>query len=144
MRRPELHTVHAPLAALSSASRLPPSASRGFTLLEVLVALAVLGLSLGALVQAGSEQAATVDHLRQRTFAEWVAANRLAELRMETEWPEPGVRRGSAPMGRSEWHWTMEVSETADPEMRRIDVSVMAEPGDATPVVTLSGFAGRY
>lgn len=117
---------------------------RGFTLLEVLVALAVLALALGALVHAGAEQAASLDHLRSRTLAHWVAANELAEARLASNWPEPGERRGTTRMGRAEWHWVMTVSDTEDPDVRRLEVAVRAAPGDPDPVVTLAGFAGRY
>lgn len=131
-------------APASSVSRLACPAARGFTLLEVLVALAVLALALGALVAAGGRQAAAVEHLRDRTLAEWVAQDQLAELRLQTSWPDPGMRRGATRMGRAEWHWTLEVSATEDPDLRRIDVEVRSDAADPDPVVTLSGFAGRY
>lgn len=116
----------------------------GFTLLEVLVALAVLAMALGALVRAGSEQAAALDHLRDRAFAEWVAANRLAELRLENGWPETGTRSGTTRMGGWEWHWRLSVSDTQDAEIRRMEVEVRADPDHPDPMVTLAGFSGRY
>lgn len=128
----------------TSVFRLPPPAARGFTLLEVLVALAVLALALGTLIQAGSRQAASLDHLRAHTFAQWVAADRIAEVRLETPWPETGTRRGSTHLGRLEWHWTLEVEGTEDPEMRRMQVTVRADPDDPDPVATLVGYAGRH
>lgn len=121
-----------------------PSVSRAFTLLEVLVALAVLALALGALVRAGGEQARSLDHLRTRSFAEWVAADRLARVRLDEPWPAIGTRRGTTQMGRRDWHWRQSVVRTEDEDIRRIEVSVRLAPEAETPVTTLAGFVGRY
>lgn len=126
------------------ASPLTPYASRAFTLLEVLVALAVLGLALGALVRAGGEQARSLDHLRTRSFAEWVAADQLARARLAESWPRTGTQRGVTRMGRHQWHWLQTVSTTEDEDIRRVEVSVRREPDADTPVTTLAGFVGRY
>lgn len=119
-------------------------ASRAFTLLEVLVALAVLALALGALVRAGGEQARSLDHLRTRSFAEWVAADQLARTRLAESWPDTGTRRGVTHMGRRQWHWRQSVVPTEDEDIRRIEVAVRLEPEAETPVTTLAGFIGRY
>lgn len=118
--------------------------SRAFTLLEVLVALAVLAVALGALVRAGGEQARSLDHLRTSSFAEWVAADRLARARLADSWPDTGTRLGTTQMGRRLWHWRQTVSQTEDEDIRRIEVKVSLESDAETPVTTLSGFVGRY
>lgn len=108
------------------------------------MALAVLALALGALVQAGAGQARAVDHLRTRTFAEWVAADQLARVRLAGDWPETGTRRGETRMGEREWHWRLTVAGTGEPEIRRLNVEVRLNPDDPTPVTTLAGFTGRH
>lgn len=108
------------------------------------MALAVLALALGALVRAGGEQARSLDHLRTRSFAEWVAADRLARARLDEAWPAIGTRRGTTQMGRRDWHWRQSVVRTEDEDIRRIEVSVRLEPEAETPVTTLAGFVGRY
>ena len=119
---------------------------RGFTLLEVLVALAIVATALAALVRAGSDNATTAVYLRDKSLAEWVALNRIAELRLEREWPSPGTREGEARMAERTWNWTVEVSETFDPDVRRADVTVRAadaeiEGGGAA--VRRAAFLGR-
>lgn len=126
------------------ASHLSAIAARGFTLLEVLIALAVLAIALGALVKVGAQQADALDHLRTRTFAEWVAADQLARLRLREPWPDTGELRGTSAMGQRDWYWVLRVSDTDEPNVRRLEVQVFTEPGAEDSIVTLSGFAGRY
>lgn len=116
--------------------------SHGFTLLEILVALAVLALSLGALVTAVSSQARNTAHLVERTLAQWVAGNTIAEIRLEAAWSEPGVRRGRSDMSDRTWTWRAVTTATDDPDLRRIDVSVAPED-TGKPLVTLVAYLGR-
>ena len=91
--------------------------SAGFTLLEVLVALAVLATALAAAIRVGSEAADNTVHLRERTYAGWVAENQLARVRSGME-PLEGVasRTGRAELGGMEWDWELEARQ-ADPEL---------------------------
>ena len=67
----------------------------GFTLLEVLVALAVLAIAMGAIIHAATQSINTVATLRDQTFASWVALNRVNALLLEAKpWPEEGSRKG--------------------------------------------------
>ncbi|HEY0180376.1 MAG TPA: type II secretion system minor pseudopilin GspI [Dokdonella sp.] len=115
--------------------------ARGFTLIEVLIALAVVALALLALTRTAGLEVQRFDALRERTLAGWVAANVLAETRLADAFPATGRSDGRARLGGREWRWTRDVQATADAEIRRIDVNVYA--GDASaPSATLSGFAG--
>lgn len=96
----------------------------GFTLLEVLVALALLAITLASALRLAAQGAATTTFLRDRTFAEWVALNELARQQLATEWPPTGVTRGSAPMGGREWAWELRVSKTGDQNLRQLDITV--------------------
>ena len=117
---------------------------RGFTLIEVLVALAVLALALGAAVRAAGDQAGTQVLLRENTYARWVGANVVAETRINEPWPQLGMRDGQMRMAGSDWRWRLTVSDTPEKDMRRLDVEVFtgADALDARdPVATISGFA---
>lgn len=98
--------------------------SEGFTLVEVLVALAVLAIALGALVKGGGSAAANAAYLRDKTLAQWVAMNKVAELRLAPTWPALGVSRGRAEMAGREWAWTVRVTKTSGVNIRRMDVEV--------------------
>jgi general secretion pathway protein I len=117
---------------------------RGFTLLEVLVALAILAIALAASVRAAGQQASAHEILRDGSYARWVAANLIAETRLNEPFPAPGTREGQSRMAGRIWRWRLVVSDTPDGDIRRLDAAVF--PGDAgvddqNPLVTLSGFA---
>jgi general secretion pathway protein I len=95
---------------------------RGFTLLEVLIALAIVALAVGALLGTITSSASNVSYLKEKTLAEWVALNRLTEIRIAKLMPDLGKRTGSAEMGGMQWQWEEEVAELPIPGMFRIDV----------------------
>lgn len=116
----------------------------GFTLLEVVVALAVIAIAMGALVKAGSQQAASLDYLREQTLAHWVAENRLVELQVADDWPETGRSQGEAGMQGRDWFWTTEVEATEDPALRRVEVAVWSdEAREGSALARMTGFLAR-
>jgi general secretion pathway protein I len=116
--------------------------ARGFTLLEILVALAILAIALGAVLKATAEGVGQVGYLRDRTLASWVAMNRINELLLEPAWPALGVSEGRAEMAGRGWRWEVRVSVTTDPDLRRLDVTVRLRD-ERTPLVELIAFKGR-
>lgn len=115
---------------------------RGFTLIEVTIALAVVAIALTAVVSAAAHQADEAAYLRDRTLAQWVALNRLTELQLTAAWPGEGTTRGSSLMAEQEWYWTLKVQNTPDADVRRLEVAVAREEGDQ-PVSTVVGYLGR-
>lgn len=115
--------------------------ARGFTLLEVLVALAVLALALAAAVSAGAAYVGNQVYLQERTLAHWVARNVLTELQLEREWPGTGKREDNTRMAGREWTWRATVAETPEQDMRRVDIDVWAgEEDKGEPLAGISGF----
>jgi len=99
------------------------NASRGFTLLEVLIALAIVAMSAGALLGTITSSASNVSYLKDKTLAEWVALNRLTEIRIAQQMPDKGKRTGNAEMGGMRWQWEQEVTEMPLVEgLFRVDV----------------------
>lgn len=105
-------------------------AAHGFTLLEVLVALAIVVLGMAAVLGALTSSADTVAYLRDKTFANWVALNQIAQVRISGQTPQTGKSDGDVDdfAGRK-WHWHQEVTALPLPGMERIEVS--ARPSDA-------------
>ena len=115
---------------------------QGFTLLEVLIALAVLALAMGAVIKADSDYTSNQSYLRDRTLAMWVARNVLVEYQVKGEWLSVGERKGTRDMGNQEWRWLARISQTEEAELRRLDVEVypLDSDDDENPVSVLSGF----
>lgn len=114
---------------------------RGFSLLEVLVALAILALAMAALVRTAGLEARSVAESRERVQAQWIASNLIAEARIQSIAPAIGSRSGSLEFGDRRWAWRMEVADTGAGSIRRLDVSV--GPEGEPPSVTLTGFRGQ-
>lgn len=115
--------------------------TRGFTLLEVLVALAVVAISLAAVIKSTAEMSAGATYLRDKTFAHWVAMNRMAELRLEGKPPAIGFDKGKAEMAGHEWFWNVKVDKTEDSSIRRVDITVRSDDDEDLPALAnLSGF----
>jgi general secretion pathway protein I len=112
----------------------------GFTLLEVLAAVAVLALALGATITGASQYTANATYLRDKAIASWVARNKLVELHLLPTWPEVGKSDGVEEMAGREWRWRQEVQKTPDGNVRRIDIYVDAPGKEDGQLVMLSGF----
>jgi general secretion pathway protein I len=113
----------------------------GFTLIEVLIALAVVAIALLALTRAASVQVSSFDALRERTLAGWVAANVLTDTRLAGAMPATGRSDGRVEFAGRSWRWEREVKATPTPAVRRIDIQVFTGAARA-PSASLSGFAG--
>ena len=89
--------------------------SRGFTLLEVLVALAIIAIAMGALIKTSGGQTANASYLKEKTLAHWVGMNQLVEQRITRGWPDIGNHQGSTEMARKEWYWKSKKPLTRTP-----------------------------
>lgn len=116
--------------------------ARGFTLIEVLVALAILAIALAAASRASAMMADSSVELRNRLLAGWVAQNRLAELQARRAWPDPGTREGEVEQAGLKLAWRETVSPTPNQAFRRVEISV-SEPGQDHRLAQLTGFLAR-
>jgi len=115
----------------------------GFTLVEILVALAVLAIAVAAVVTAVSGNVGNAAYLRDRTLAHWVAMNKVAEMQLAGDWPSPGKKKGETLMAAQEWSWELAVSTTDDADVRRLDVYVYADKESKDALATMVAYVGR-
>ena len=116
-----------------------PSGEAGFTLVEVLVALAIFSIGVMALFHLRGESARSVAGLQERALAQIVAENRIIET---LEFGAPisiGVRDGELEMAERRWHWSEEITETPDASILNVQVQVRAEDAD-TLLAEISAF----
>jgi general secretion pathway protein I len=109
--------------------------TRGFTLIEVLVALIIVAFGMGAVLSALSSSADNISALRDKTIAEWIAMNQIADTRLNLNAPQPGVTQGDIKdFGNGNWHWRQDVvAMDFPPGMLEIAVRVRrAKPGDSS------------
>ena len=104
--------------------RLFPRRQAGFTLLEVLVALVIVGTALGASLRAVGSLTANSDGLRTAMMATWSAENRLVQIRLGKEFPAVGKRSFECPQGDLHLQCEEEVLASPNPRLRRVEVSV--------------------
>lgn len=117
--------------------------ARGFTLIEVLVALAILAIALAAASRASAMMANSSAELRQRLLASWVAQNRLAELQARRAWPDAGSHEGEVEQAGLKLTWYETVSATPNQAFRRVEIRVGAAGGDEHALARLTGYLAR-
>lgn len=109
-------------------------------MLEVVIAMTVLALGLAAALKAASQRATHVQHLRDQTFAHYVALNKIAELQLSTERPVLGREEGADHLAGRDWQWTTIVSATPDEAMRRLEVEVRYPGPSDAPLLSRTAY----
>lgn len=114
----------------------------GFTLIEVMVALAIAGLSLAAVAASISQMVDAGFAMRERTYASWIAQNIIAELRLANEVPQVSSTSGEIEFAALDWAWRATISETGVEQLFRVDVEV-SHAGSEDVIRTVTGFIGE-
>ena len=115
---------------------------KGFTLLEVMVAVAIIALSLMAVATQMSEMIDKSTSMREKTYASWIAQNKIAELRLANVIPEITSTSGEIEYANSTWYWRAEISESGIENLFRANVTVFY-PSPDTKVRMVTGFIGE-
>jgi len=115
----------------------------GFTLLEVMIALAVFAISAIALLSQSNQGISQTLYLEEKSYALWIAENKLTELRLDEDWPPLGEKQDSVSQFDREWSIKTSVSSTGEKSLRRIEVEV-SRAEDTGNLSSLRGYIGQY
>ncbi len=98
--------------------------SKGFTLIEVLAALAIVAIGLTALFSALSQGTRLTSKVEERMIANWIASNTMTELKAFSTWPQTGATSLDVQMAGRVWYVNQAINPTEDENIRRIEINV--------------------
>lgn len=116
--------------------------AHGFTLIEVMIALAIAAISLAAATAAVSQMVDGAQGMRERTYASWIAQNRIVELRLANVVPEADRTTSEVTFAGQEWRLETIITETGVENLFRVDVQVSPDDRDELSGV-VTGFIGE-
>jgi len=122
--------------------------SSGFTLIEVMIALAIFAIVSTTLIKNATQTVSQSRIIQERSMAQWIAESEMQTLRLQPRtqenFPSQGTNLISQVMGGREWQVEVDVRTTENALVRRVEITVFDEQDLDTPLANLSGFLGRY
>jgi general secretion pathway protein I len=115
----------------------------GFTLLELLVAMAIFAIAGVAVMRATSEHIRAVTQLEEMTVVSFIAENQLQQVKLDKTWPPKAKSQGEVTMANRRWLWQLQAAETLDPEFRQLTVKVSPADEPARVLYSLQTFIGK-
>lgn len=118
---------------------------KAFTLLEVLVAMSVLAISMLTLVKVSTQNTIQTSYLKDKTFAHWVAVNKMNEVKLESNWPDKGKSSGTVMMAKQEWYWELKISDYGkqSDRVRILKIDVRLEERNKEALLSYVSFASN-
>lgn len=118
--------------------------NRGFTLIEILIALIIIGLTLTAVFWALIQHSAATQHLQDKTYAHWAGMNAINQYQIKyaNDKKRPRELNGEEIVYAKQWEWTLLVKDTPDPHVLELEVSVR-KAAKKQPIIHLYGYMAQ-
>lgn len=115
----------------------------GFTLIEVMLAMAVFSIAGIAILGTADTNARNLGHLESKIVASWVASNQLVEVTLDTTWPPKNNKKGKVELAGQEWFWQQKVIKTTDKDLRAIVMEVRPTERDESVLTSLMTYVAK-
>lgn len=116
---------------------------RGFTLIEVMLAMAVFAIAGVALLGGADNNFRNLSHLETTIMANWVASNQLVEVSLDESWPPKNNKKGKVELAGREWFWKQKVVKTEDKNMRSVVMEIRLNEDDERATASLTTFLAK-
>ena len=116
---------------------------RGFTLLELLVAMAIFATAGVAVMQVSSAHVRNLSQLEELTVARYIADSQMQLVMLEREWPGKDKQRGELEMANRRWLVQQQRSKVPDEDLRRVQISVSLAETPEQIIFELSSYKGK-
>ncbi len=117
--------------------------SSAFTLIEIMVALTIIAITLGVIIENTTVTTKNTQYLRDKSIAQWIAMNQISLYRAKRQWSNVSNKKGHTTMANRDWLWKMKIAKTDEPDLRRLTVDVYLQESDDHSLVTMTGFVGK-
>jgi len=115
----------------------------GFTLIEVMLAMAVFAVAGVALLGVADNNYRHISHLEEQMFANWVASNQLVEASLDKTWPPKNNRKGKVEMAGRTWYWQQKVVKTANKEMRAVTMEIRLDEDEELVTTSVTTYLAQ-
>lgn len=117
---------------------------RGFTLIEVMVAVAIFAIAGAAILKATTEHIRSLNTLEEITVATWVANNRMAMALIEARLSAPKKEsNGEIEMAGRTWYWKQELTDTQDPSLSQVTIIIALDESMTNEVTAITSFLAK-
>ena len=114
--------------------------TQGFTLIEVMLAMAIFAIAGVALVSSTSTHFRNLSLLETKMIASWVASNQLVEVSLDKSWPHKNNKKGKEELAGREWFWLQKVAKTNDENMSQITIEIRLDQTAKSSITSLSTY----
>ncbi len=114
----------------------------GFTLIEVVIALAVISISMAAVINGVGKNISNASYLREKTLAQWVASNKITEIQLSDAALDDSDTNGESELAGRSWEWNITVSDTDVEVIKRVVVEVGPEDSEEI-LASVTAFIGE-